>query len=396
MPFHFSSCDLNPKLKILALEAYYGGSHKAFLDAWIARSRHEWTVYDLPPSKWKWRMRHSAVTFANRIAAAGSSTFDAVFCSDMTNLAEFRGLVSPEIAQLPMLLYFHENQLTYPTAKKDTRDHHFAFSNLVSALSADAVWFNSEYHRTSFLEAMTEFLKRMPDHQELVSIERIGSRSQIWPPGIESIGRSDDAPHAADEGRPAGDRPALPLHIVWAARWEFDKNPEDFFAAMFALDAAGFDFRLSVLGESFHKPPDIFAEAQERLSHRIAQWGFLPTRADYIACLRSADLIVSTAIHEFFGISVVEAISAGAIPVLPARLSYPEILAVLRAETKRLCLFDGSVASLVESIMTLAPLVQAQTWRANVQAELAAAIGRFQLDVLAPEMDDQLVRLVNR
>ena len=30
--------------------------------------------------------------------------------------------------------------------------------------------------------------------------------------------------------------------------------------------------------------------------------------------------------HEFFGFSIVEALSAGAIPVLPKRLSYPEIV----------------------------------------------------------------------
>ncbi len=44
-------------LRVLALEAYYGGSHKAFLDGWIADSRHDWTLLTLPDSKWKWRMR---------------------------------------------------------------------------------------------------------------------------------------------------------------------------------------------------------------------------------------------------------------------------------------------------------------------------------------------------
>ncbi|MCK4372451.1 MAG: DUF3524 domain-containing protein, partial [candidate division Zixibacteria bacterium] len=35
-------------MKILALEPYYGGSHKAFLDGWSSRSRHEWTILKLP------------------------------------------------------------------------------------------------------------------------------------------------------------------------------------------------------------------------------------------------------------------------------------------------------------------------------------------------------------
>ena len=51
-------------MRILALEPYYGGSHRAFLDGWVQRSRHEWTLHTLPPNKWKWRMRHAAVTLA--------------------------------------------------------------------------------------------------------------------------------------------------------------------------------------------------------------------------------------------------------------------------------------------------------------------------------------------
>ena len=72
-------------MKVLALEPYHGGSHQEFLDGWTAHSRHDWTALTLPPYKWKWRMRHSAVTFAGEVRRrlAVGEAWDCIFCSDM-------------------------------------------------------------------------------------------------------------------------------------------------------------------------------------------------------------------------------------------------------------------------------------------------------------------------
>ncbi|UCC45787.1 MAG: DUF3524 domain-containing protein, partial [Candidatus Zixiibacteriota bacterium] len=45
-------------MQILAVDPYYGGSHKAFLEGWSEVSRHQWRILSLPARKWKWRMRH--------------------------------------------------------------------------------------------------------------------------------------------------------------------------------------------------------------------------------------------------------------------------------------------------------------------------------------------------
>ena len=229
------------RMRVLALEPYYGGSHRGFLDGWRSRSRFDWTLMTLPPYKWKWRMRHSAVTLASEVERRTSvgERWDCLICSDMLNLAELRGLAPSSVASLPSVIYFHENQITYPVQVEKERDFQFGMTNIVSALAADRVWFNSAFHRQAFLGAIPPFLNKMPDHRPLDAVETIRQRSEVHQPGVACL--STHRP-----GRPDG-----PLRILWAARWEFDKNPECLFEALAKLKETGVDFRISVLGESF-------------------------------------------------------------------------------------------------------------------------------------------------
>ncbi|UCG47746.1 MAG: DUF3524 domain-containing protein [Phycisphaerales bacterium] len=365
-------------MRILALEPYYGGSHRAFLDGWSALSRHQWTLLTLPAYKWKWRMRHSAVTFADDLAcrAVAANQWDVVLCSDMLNLAEFIALVPRALRGLPAVAYFHENQLTYPVRFESERDYQFAITNMTTALAAKAVWFNSAFHRDSFLEALSDFLKRMPNHQPLDVPERIREKSLVYPPGVEISAKR-------------GPRKPGPLRILWAARWEHDKRPEDFFEALDILDAAGVDFRVSVIGEQFRDSPDVFESARRHLAGRIDRWGWLQERAEYEAALVEADVFVSTAAHEFFGISAVEAILAGAYPLLPKRLAYPEILA-LGTESNAEFFYDGSVAELGRKLGELAArLAGGGLWRGD-PGRLSRLMGRFRWPSLVPILDDAI------
>ncbi len=365
-------------MRILALEPYYGGSHRAFLDGWSGLSRHEWTLLTLAAYKWKWRMRHSAVTFSDDLAARGGapSQWDVVLCSDMLNLAEFLALAGRAVRDLPAVAYFHENQLTYPVRFESERDYQFAVTNMTTALAAKAVWFNSAFHRDSFLEALSDFLKRMPDHQPLDVPERIREKSLVYPPGVEISAKR-------------GPRKPGPLRILWAARWEHDKRPEDFFEALDILDAAGVDFRVSVIGEQFRDSPEVFESARRRLAGRIERWGRQAKRAEYEAALVEADAFVSTAAHEFFGISAVEAILAGAYPLLPKRLAYPEILA-LGAGSNEEFFYDGSVAGLGRKLGELAGrLAAGGIWRGD-EGRLSRLMRRFRWPNLAPILDDAI------
>lgn len=304
-------------MHILAIEPYFGGSHQAFLKGWIAHSRHSFELLTMPPRKWKWRMRGAAVEFAEQVRALDQS-WDLLFASDFLDLAAFAGMLPHLAAKTPLVAYFHENQLAYPVQVEDERDYQFAFTNLTTCLAADAVLFNSRFNMESFLSESADLLRRMPDEIPDWAPARIRAKARVQPVGVD-LGAFDTAILAGAER-------SGPLRILWNHRWEHDKNPEAFFDVLFALEDAGCDFELAVIGERFRASPAVFERARQRLSDRIVAWGFQPSREEYVRVVANCDVVVSTAYHEFFGVSIVEAVYAGCLPLLPSRLSYPELL----------------------------------------------------------------------
>jgi glycosyltransferase involved in cell wall biosynthesis len=303
----------NGGLRVLVLEPYYGGSHRAFLSG-LARLPFEFEVMALPARKWKWRMRLAAPYFARKLHESGRR-FDRILCSTFIDVAAFRGLAPPWGREVPLLTYFHENQFAYPVQVETERDMHFALTNMTTALASDSLAFNSSYNLSSFLDGIEDLLKYSDDLRLEDPCGAIRAKSRVLPPGVDfsAIDAEEEPRH---EGAPV---------ILWNHRWEHDKNPELFFEALFGLDREGVDFGLVVLGEAFERRPAIFEEAEKRLSHRTLHFGYAKSRREYARWLRRGDLAVSTAWHEFFGIAVIEAVRAGCRPLLPRRLSYPEL-----------------------------------------------------------------------
>jgi glycosyltransferase involved in cell wall biosynthesis len=92
------------------------------------------------------------------------------------------------------------------------------------------------------------------------------------------------------------------------------------------MDRMGIDFQVALLGENYQARPKAFVAAKSRFGEKIVQYGFVESKDAYLAWLKRGAVVVSTANQENFGISVVEAIRHGCLPLLPDRLSYPEIL----------------------------------------------------------------------
>ena len=362
-------------LRILALEPYYGGSHQAFLDGWRDHSRHAVGLVTMPARKWKWRMRGAALTMGE-LLRDGREEFDLLFVSDFVDLAALVGLQPHLLARCPRLAYFHENQLTYPVPSEEERDYQYAFTNLTTCLAADRVLFNSRYHMESFLEGAGRLLARMPDFVPDWAPDRIRRRSEVLPVGVDLASIDRERPHAAARSGP--------LTILWNHRWEYDKGADEFFELMMELDGEGREFRLAVTGQSFRAAPAVFEEARVRLAHRLVHFGYVLSHAEYCRLLCECDVVVSTAIHEFFGIAVVEALYAGCAPLLPNRLSYPELLP---AEACATCLYADRRDLKERLVRWIEHPEQARA------LDLRDGVRRFGWEEVAPRLDAVAERL---
>lgn len=309
--------------RVLYLEPFNGGSHAAFTRALTRGVEVDWTVVTLPGRHWKWRMRGFGPWAALACPEALDSDFDVVFASAYLPLAELVGLV-PRLASSRKLLYFHENQLAYPVRDEyaGERDQHFGFTQLVSALAADRCLFNSHWNRSSFLAAGRELLRRLPDAVPPGWIERIEARAEVLPLPLEL----PDVPAARLADVPPGPQRAAGPILAWNHRWEHDKAPERFLDALRCLAARAVPFRVLLLGERSEREPEALGAARAWLGARLVYDGFAASREAYVEHLLGAQLVVSTAIHEFFGVAVLEATHLGARPVVPDRLAYAEHL----------------------------------------------------------------------
>jgi glycosyltransferase involved in cell wall biosynthesis len=304
---------LKKKLKFLFLEPFFGGSHREFAEGLISRSRHHIDLLTLPARFWKWRMRGAALYFVKK--ASNLQSYDGLITTDLMSLSDFKALTNGTCP--PALVYFHENQLTYPLAPGERMDYQFGFTDMTTALAAERVLFSSRTHRREFFDDLQRFIKMMPEYRPGWAVDEIRSKAEVLYPGCRFPATGFCGADTSQD---------LPPLIIWNHRWEFDKNPGEFFRALDAVLANGADFRLALMGENFQAVPKAFLGARDRYGERIVQYGYVASRTEYINWLRKGSIVISTARQENFGISVVEAIRYGCLPLLPARLAYPEVI----------------------------------------------------------------------
>ena len=365
-------------MRVLLVEPYYGGSHQAWADGYAANSRNEVALVTHEARFWKWRMHGAHLTLAAELAAAVAEPPGVVLASSMMSVGAFAGAARRSIGDAPIAVYFHESQFAYPLSPLDRPDLTYPMINWSSAAVADLVIFNSEFHRTHFFVEVERFLRQFPDRRHAGLVESAAERSIVLPVGVDlrRIGQ-----------RSMGRRGGPPL-ILWNQRWEHDKGPDEFVAMLETLVAEDLDFEVAVVGERFVSSPESFDRLPGLLGDRLVAFGFRPDD-EYVDLLRRADVVVSTAEHEFFGIAIVEAMAAGAFPVLPDRLVYPDRIP---ERFRDRCLYDDADACTERVRWAIQNRIEAQA----IADQLAQSVQQFDWSVAAPTYDEALQALVAR
>lgn len=300
--------------KIVLVEPFFGGSHKKWALGLQKHSRHSIEILSLPDKNWKWRMHGGAIEMANQLNQLNFDP-DIILCSDMMDLALFKSLI---ISKARIFIYFHENQLTYPwfEQREDISrksDLNYAFINYSSALVADQVFFNSIYHQTAFLDALTGFLEILPEPKNLYTVDLIRKKSSVLYVGINS---------GIKKTKVENSKPI----VLWNHRFEYDKNPDLFFESLIKLKEDKIDFGLVVLGEQKKTVDTKMGSIKKELADHILHWGYIPNEQEYDELLNSCHIAPITSKQDFFGISLIESCLAGLYPIIPNRLAFPETI----------------------------------------------------------------------
>lgn len=303
-------------MKILLLSAYHAASHQRWAAGLMANLPDcQWTCLSLPPRHFNWRIRGNSLTWALKERQTLSQQYDLVLATSMVDLSALRGFI-PSLADIPTILYFHENQFAYPASKQQFASVEPQILSIYSAFCADRLLFNSEFNRRTFFAGARDLFKKLPDGVAAADLDSLAARSDVLSVPLE------DKCYRASTSSCASDKATVEL--VWNHRWEYDKSPDRLLLALEALPEL--PITVHVVGQQFRRQPEAFKEIESLLRQRgqLGSWGYVDSETAYRELLSRCHGVISTALHDFQGLAVMDAVASGCIPLVPKRQAYPE------------------------------------------------------------------------
>jgi glycosyltransferase involved in cell wall biosynthesis len=307
-------------VKVLLLSAYAAHSHVQWQRALQTMFTHwQWHVLELPPRHFSWRIRGNALYWSMMERATLEAGYDLLVATSMVDLATLRGLV-PALTRVPTVVYFHENQFEYPQTERQHNLLEAQVTSLYSALAADRILFNSGYNQRTFMAGCASLLDKLPDRVPPDVVPSLQKKAQVLSVPVDK--------HRAVPAQWPGDSRQDPVRVtrlLWVGRFEYDKGAQGLLRILRQLENSGQAYELAMIGQQFRQSPPEFDEIRNAFGHRLVQFGYVEDTLQYRGLLQAADIVLSTALHEFQGLAVMEAVAHNCLPIVPDRLVYPEI-----------------------------------------------------------------------
>ncbi len=310
------------RMDVILVVPWYGGSHRAWADGLVAASSHRIRLVTHPALHWRWRFQGGPVTLAAALASEidRGGRPDCVVVSSLTDVASLIGLARRKLGGVPVAMYLHETQGAYPRtsgARREPIDEPAVLAEWRGLCAVDVAWVSSPFLLGALRSSMERVLDRVESPGQAGLVAGVMDRVRVIPPGVDLSWTRRTTPGILN--------PEGPPLVLWNQRWDSDKAPMTVVRALDHVAARGVDFGVALVGEVPEHSRGVFEEARRRLADRVVVSGFLGRNA-YIDLLGRADVVVSAARHEFFGIAPVEAMAAGCVPLYPERQNYPHLV----------------------------------------------------------------------
>jgi glycosyltransferase involved in cell wall biosynthesis len=387
-------------------------SHRTWIEGYQRHHglQHDVRITYVKGDRWKFRMMAAAAELEDEIALDDEIlVVDAML--DVTVLVALLKS-SREGHQCPSIyMYFHENQLTTPFTSQDRDYHkgqqthwHYGMAHWRSLLVADGCIFNSLTHLNDFAEALPKCLNEQcprdaVEWQLTKCRDLLSTKCTVLRYGLgldELVALNNESDHTRNVEINEATNQRTPV-ILWNARLEEDKNPGAFLDLLRqTANKTAIPFRIIILGTDPSKERKWYTELEQTFGDRILFMGWCQDRKDYARYLSKSSIVVSTANHETFGISIVESAYCGALPLLPRQLSYPEIFDSVPNVNERYLykqIGKDAVTKLIKLFDTVASSDTTAHKQAQVELKRAAALYRWK--VMGPVYDHFFSNLAN-